>query len=98
MATFSLTTQAASDVDEIWEYIAESNIDAADRVLADLYAAMKKLAEMPGMGSLKPTLADDRHRFWVVASYVIVYRPDTRPLQIIRVLHGARDIANLLSI
>ena len=94
--TFSLTTQAASDVDEIWEYIAESNIDAADKVLADLYAAMHKLVQMPGMGSLKPTLTDARHRFWVVAPYVIVYRPDTSPLQIIRVLHGSRDIANLL--
>lgn len=95
-AKFSLTTQAASDVDEIWEYIAESNLDAADNVLASLYKAMGKLAQMPGIGSLKPMLADDRHRFWVVAPYVIVYRPETSPLQIIRVLHGSRDIANLL--
>lgn len=96
MAAFSFTTQAASDIDEIWDYVAESNIDAADKVLADLYTAMGKLAEMPGMGSLKPMLADEAYRFWIVAPYVIVYRPDTKPLQIIRVLHGSRDIASLL--
>jgi antitoxin ParD1/3/4/toxin ParE1/3/4 len=35
-------------------------------------------------------------KFWPVYSYLIVYSPDTRPLEIVRVLHGARDIAPIL--
>ena len=96
MEKFILTELAAADLDEIWEYIAESNLDAADQLIDDLYKAMQKLADMPGMGRTRLTLADERHRFWVVNPYLIVYRADTQPLQIIRVLHGARDIENLL--
>ncbi|NET56621.1 MAG: type II toxin-antitoxin system RelE/ParE family toxin [Symploca sp. SIO2E6] len=57
---------------------------------------MNKLADMPGMGNYRQELADERHRFWVVNPYLVVYRADTKPLQIIRVIHGARDIENLL--
>ena len=96
MGRFILTKQAATDIDEIWEYIAESNLDAADRIIGKLYTAINKLADLPGMGSSRQELADERHRFWVVNPYLVVYRADTKPLQIIRVLHGARDIENLL--
>ncbi len=95
MKAFVLTEQAATDVDEIWEYVAENSIDTADRIRVALYGAMQKLADMPGMGHRRLDFADDQHRFWVVSPYVIVYRQDTEPLQIIRVLHGARDIQSL---
>ena len=45
MGLFILTEQAAADIDEIWEYIAESNIDAADRVIERLLEAMQKLVQ-----------------------------------------------------
>jgi toxin ParE1/3/4 len=96
MGLFILTEQAAADIDEIWEYIAESNIDAADRSIERLLEAMQKLADRPGMGRTRSELADSRHRFWVENPYLIVYRVDTDPLQIIRVLHGARNLENLL--
>ena len=35
-------------------------------------------------------------RFWVVrpySNYLIVYDPQKKPLQIIRILHGARDLS-----
>ncbi len=35
--------------------------------------------------------------FWPVWSYLIVYKPDTSPLAIVRILHGARDVESLLS-
>ncbi|PSB49207.1 type II toxin-antitoxin system RelE/ParE family toxin [Cyanosarcina cf. burmensis CCALA 770] len=96
MKTFVLTEQAALDVESIWDYIADNSIDAADRARDELYAAMQKLAQMPGMGHLRLDLADERHRFWTVYPYLIVYRPNTQPLQILRVLHGARDIRSIL--
>lgn len=37
--------------------------------------------------------------FWTVQqhpNYVVVYRPGTQPLEIVRVLHGMRDLKRLL--
>ena len=42
--------------------------------------------------------ADRRHRFFLVHSYLIVYRIGTQPLQVIRVLHAARDVQSILAI
>jgi toxin ParE1/3/4 len=64
MGKFILTEQAAADLDEIWEYVAESNLDAADRLIERLYEAMLKLGDRPGMGYVRSELADERHRFW----------------------------------
>lgn len=97
MRDFVLTPRAELDLVEIWDYIAQDNIDAADRVLDQLESAMQKLAKVPGMGHIREDLVDRRHRCWPVYSYLIVYRPDTTPLQIIRVVSGYRDIAGLFS-
>ena len=38
-------------------------------------------------------------RFWVVQpylNYIIVYNPEKEPLQIIRILHSARDLRSVL--
>lgn len=93
---FVLTTEAGEDVLQIWEYIAEDSIDAADQIINRLYDAFVRLAHEPGMGHHRKDLADCRHRFWNVYSYVIVYRWDTSPLQIIAVVHGARHLDALL--
>jgi antitoxin ParD1/3/4/toxin ParE1/3/4 len=35
-------------------------------------------------------------KFWPLHSYLIVYDPAKRPVWIVRVLHGARDVRRLL--
>jgi toxin ParE1/3/4 len=80
------------------DYIAGDNIEAADRVLDALNNAMVKLAKTPGIGHWREELADKRHRFLLVYSYLIVYRHQTKPLQIIRILHAARDVQNILGL
>jgi antitoxin ParD1/3/4/toxin ParE1/3/4 len=96
MSDFRLSPQAFRDIDEIWEFIAEDNLDAADNVRNEIFAACEKLADMPEMGHIREYLADEPLRFWRVYSYLIIYRPESRPLEIVRVLHGARDISALL--
>ena len=96
MRSFQLSPQAFQDIDEIWEFIAQDNLDAADRVRDEIFQAFEKLAEMPEVGHLREDLAKEPLRFWPVYSYLIIYRPDSQPLEIVRVLHGARDIKNLL--
>ncbi len=90
--TFTLTLGARAGLLEIWNYIAEDSIDYADQVLARLHDAFIRLAQSPGIGHHREDLTDVRHRFWAVHSYVIVYRWETIPPQIIAVVHGARQL------
>ena len=52
MKRFVLTPRAKRDVNDIWDYIAADNVEAADRVLDALDNAMVKLAKTPGIGPL----------------------------------------------
>lgn len=79
------------------DYIAHDDPTAAGRVLAELRAMMQRLAGMPELGHVREDLADESLRLWPVRSYLIIYRPDRRPLQIVRVVSGYRDIVELLT-
>ncbi len=92
MSAFSLTPEARGDLLAIWEHLAEESLDAADRVIGELEENFAKLAQMPGMGHSREDLLDRRYKFWSVYSYLVVYRWETRPIQIIAVVHGARDL------
>jgi plasmid stabilization system protein ParE len=98
MRPFILTPRAEQDVSDIWDYIADDSIEAADRVLAALEKTMHRLAKNPGIGHLREDLADRRHRFILVYSYLIIYRHETKPLQVIRILHAARDVQSMLGL
>jgi antitoxin ParD1/3/4/toxin ParE1/3/4 len=98
MKRFILTPRAQQDLNDIWDYIAGDNIEAADLVLDDLARAIRKLAKNPGLGHRRDDLADERHRFCLVYSYLIVYRPGAKPLQVIRILHAARDVQSILGL
>jgi plasmid stabilization system protein ParE len=97
MADFFYSPDARQDLLEIWEFIAERDLDAADRVEKEIEKAVKKLAVNPRLGHLRLDLTSKAVRFWPVYSYLIVYDPEARPLEVVRVLSGYRDIAALLS-
>lgn len=96
MRRFVLTAQARLDLLDIWHYIAQHSIEAAERITEEFYDAMSKLGEVPGMGHTRTDLTEQDVRFWRVQSYLIVYRADKLPIEIVRVLSGYRDIAALL--
>ena len=50
MSGYAFHPGAFADLDEIWDHIAEDNIDAADRVLADIYSTITALAASPRIG------------------------------------------------
>ena len=54
MSGYAFHPDAFTDLDEIWEFIAEDNIDAADRVLADIHAVLRTLAASPHIGHPLP--------------------------------------------
>ncbi|MBI4605564.1 MAG: type II toxin-antitoxin system RelE/ParE family toxin [Planctomycetes bacterium] len=96
MSRYRLTPAAKADLCEIEEYIARRSVAAASRVMAEIRAAMRRIAERPGIGHARKDLAEDTLRFWAVYSYLIIYRPDTKPLEVVRVLHGAQDVRAIL--
>ena len=72
MKTFELSRRAYLDLAEIWDYIAEDSLDAADRVLEELYEACSALGKMPGMGHRRTDLTQRNVLFWPVGSYVVI--------------------------
>ena len=96
MSGFHLSDEARQDLFDIWKYIALDNLDAANKVREDFYEAIHLLVANPGIGHIREDLADTSLRFWRVHSYLIAYRPDTNPLEIVRILSGYRDMSRLL--
>ena len=50
-SSFQLTPRALDDLDEIWDYIAEDNVQAANRVESAILSACNSLAMHPMLGS-----------------------------------------------
>jgi plasmid stabilization system protein ParE len=97
MSPYRITPAADADLEAAWLYVAEhSGETAADQFEDDLHRAMQRLVDMPGIGHVRGDLADESLRFFGVHKLLIVYRPETRPIQIVRVLHGPRDILAIL--
>ena len=93
----TISPRAERDLDDIWSYVAEDSVEYADRVIDDLNNRMKDLVAMPRIGRRRADLmADESLAFWPASHYMIVYRPDSEPIEIVRVLHTSRDIPVLL--
>jgi toxin ParE1/3/4 len=95
--------QAKRDLIGLADAIAQDNLDAAERFLDAARAAFSFLARMPGAGAsrkyLNPTLKD--LRMWPIKGfekYLVFYRTIPGGLEIIRVLHAARDIEAIFDV
>ena len=89
--------EANRDLIEIADYIARDSIDAALRFLDAADATFLDLLAFPGMGAVRDVKNDQlgELRSWAVrgfANYLIFYRVTNEGIEIVRVLHGARDI------
>ena len=94
---YVLAPQAVVDLVEIWRYIKEhTSITMADRVESGIRERMAFLAGTPGAGHSRKDLTNEDVSFFPVYSYLIVYRPQTTPLQIVSILHGRRDVEEIL--
>jgi toxin ParE1/3/4 len=91
MSRFFLSARARLDLLEIWNYIEQDNLDSAERLSDKLHAAMRKLADMPGMGPARPELGAELRSF-PVGNYLIIYRRATNSINVARVIDGRRDI------
>jgi len=95
MATVLRTDQAENDLASIFEYIAEDNSTAAEKLLWSIANKCELLADNPNIGINRPDLHEAVCSF-PVGNYVIFYQLCRDGILILRVLHGARDINCIL--
>jgi len=94
---YVLSPEAADDLVRIWRYVsAQTTVAAADRVEAAILDRIVFLASAPGVGHWRKDLTDKPVKFFPVYSYLIVYLSETKPLQIVSILHGRRDLRRVL--
>jgi len=94
---YVLSPEAAADLVSIWQYIQQqTSLEMADRVEAVIKEQILSLARNPGAGHWRKDLTNEAVRFFPVYSYLIVYRPESKPLQVVAILHGRRDVERIL--
>jgi toxin ParE1/3/4 len=101
-AQYHVLPAADRDLDDQAAYLAqEASLETALRFYDAAAATFEDLAGMPGLGERRPT-ANQRLeglRVWRIKGFekhLIFYRAVEHGIEIIRVLHGARDIDRLL--
>ena len=85
------TPASRSDLINIWQFIADDNDSAADRVLDRIDQALKMLSRNPLAGRARPELSDDIRSF-PVGNYIIFYRDTSEGILLVRVLSRYLDI------
>ncbi len=90
-SNFGLRARAKQDLQEIIEYIAADNPKAALSFYDRFLRKFELLSSQPNLGVARPVLGDGI-RMLVLGNYLILYRIADGSPEILRVLHGARDI------
>jgi addiction module RelE/StbE family toxin len=87
--------KAQADLREIVSYISNANPTACERLLAEIEAAVSRLAAFPNIGHRRRDVSNKRYRFWNIKPFVVAYRFDDNVLTVVRVVHGARDFRSM---
>ncbi|WP_375382703.1 type II toxin-antitoxin system RelE/ParE family toxin [uncultured Sphingomonas sp.] len=87
--------RAIRDVDDIWLHIAADDPAAATRLVERLATGVARLSDFPESGPARPEIGTGA-RSLVVGGYLVLYRVNGECVDIVRVIHGAREIAGLL--
>ena len=93
-----VTEPAERDLNQIKTYLGDkAGPRVTRRVMKDIRRAFAMIGRRPGVGHVRDDLTSRPVRFWPIYSYLIVYDPETKPVHVIRVLHGMRDLPEILN-
>jgi toxin ParE1/3/4 len=92
---YRLSPQADSELEAIGDYIAEDSPGNARRFIERLTQKFIALGRSPMMGRARPELRPDLRSF-PYGAYVILYRAIDDGVEIVRVVHGARNLDDLI--
>lgn len=93
--SFRLSPEAEADIEQIVLYIADDNPIAARRWSVEIYRRLERLGQMPRIGALRKEVRPDL-RTLPFGSYLMLYREIGDGVEIVRVIHGARQWQDLL--
>jgi plasmid stabilization system protein ParE len=85
------------DMLEIRDHIAQNSPDSARRMMVRFVNAFRLLAKQPELGHAREDLLPSTIRFWPVDAYLILYVAARNPIEILAVVHGARDVPAILN-
>jgi len=94
MGRIRRTPRADQDLEKIWFFVAQDDPVAADRWLDTLEDKLGLLADNPLMGPARPDIAPEL-RYHPVGNYLLPYRIVSGGIEVVRVVHGARDLLDL---
>src|ERR1700755_1712378 len=96
MPRYKRSLASKSDYLEIWLYVAEQSqsVNAADRVVSSFDEKLSLLASHPGMGPSREDIGPGLRTF-PVGSYLLIYRVIRNSIELVRVVHGSRDLRQL---
>jgi toxin ParE1/3/4 len=97
VARLSVLPRADRDIDDNFLYIANDRLESAVKFLVAVRSDMSKLRDMPGLGPVWGFKREDLRdvRFWPIGgfrNFLIFYRPTKEGIEVLRVIHGARDV------
>jgi len=92
MTRVVLTDSAKQDRLDIWLYVAADNLDAADRLLDEIDDTLCLLAGAPSLGRARDDIAPGL-RYFPIGNYLILYEALTDGITVVRLVHGARQLA-----
>lgn len=93
-----LSNRAKHDLKAAVRWIAADNPTAAKGLRDAVIRAARQISDYPLCGMLRPDLMEENYRLLALTGfpYVLVYNAERSPPVILRVLHGARDLTDLL--
>ena len=95
MMRLEWTDPAVEDLQGIVDYIAPDSSLYADAVAERIVLAVERLVSFPRSGRIVAEADDPKIREIIVQSYRVIYRIKQRQVQVLAVVHGARDLARM---
>ena len=95
MTRLEWTEPAVADLENIQDYIARDSSEYANAVVERLILSVEQLQLFPASGRFVPEAKDPRVRELLVESYRVIYRVKKGAVQILTIVHGARDLARM---
>ena len=95
-ALYHVSFEAENDLFEIWRRIAGDSVELANRIESESYELFASLGRLPRQGHTRKDLTRRPVLFFPLYSFLVVYQPDVKPIRIMAVLRGRRNIRRIL--
>jgi toxin ParE1/3/4 len=94
MGKIRRTAAARLDYLQIFLYVGERNLAAAEKLIRRFDEALELILKHPGAGPERPDLGRGL-RTYPVGKYLLIYRATNQGIDLLRAVHGARNLRKL---